>query len=142
LVFYILKRYVFGRVVDLLEKRRETIEQGVKLTTELTAEREKLDAQLVESRKKARQEADRILAETHERAGAMLKEAEESAHRKIDNMMLDARKRITEETERSRRALQGEIVDLVVKATEAVASEKIDAKKDSDLIARALKGQA
>lgn len=141
-VYLILRKYVFKRIVDALQARQETISKGVELTTELTAEREKLEKEVEATHKKARQEANQMLAETKERATTIIKEAEESATKKIDAMMADAKKRIEEESARARRELEGELVDLVIKATEVVADEKIDAKKDSALIARALKGQA
>lgn len=142
IVYLVLKKFVFKRIVDALQKRQETISQGVRLTTELTAEREKLEKEVEATHKTARQEADRLIADTKERASSIIKEAEESASKKIEMMMADAKKRIEEESARARRELEGEIVDLVIKATEAVAEEKIDAQKDSALIARALKGQA
>jgi F-type H+-transporting ATPase subunit b len=141
LVFFVLKRYAFGPVVSTLEKRRKTIEEGLSLTSEMRAQREKLEGEIVEARKKVRKEADEIIASSHEQAGSVLKEAEEAAQRKIDAMLADAHKKIEEETERARRALEKDVVDLVVRATEAVAREKIDAKKDSELISRALRGK-
>lgn len=142
IVYLVLRKFVFKRVVDALQKRQETISKGVHLTAELTAEREKLEKEIEATHKKARQEADHLIADTKERATSIIKEAEESASRKVEAMMVDAKKRIAEESARARRELEGEIVELVIKATEVVAEEKIDAKKDSALIARALKGQA
>jgi F0F1-type ATP synthase membrane subunit b/b' len=78
---------------------------------------------------------------THERAGAIIKEAEDRAQAKVDGMMKDATKRITEESARARRKLEAEVVDLVIEATEVVAGEKLDAKKDAKLLESALKGQ-
>ena len=46
------------------------------------------------------------------------------------------------ETARARRKLEAEVVELVIEATEVVAGEKLDAKKDSALLTRALKGQS
>ena len=44
-------------------------------------------------------------------------------------------------TARARKQLEGELAGLVADATEAVIDEKIDAKKDAQLIERALKGK-
>jgi F-type H+-transporting ATPase subunit b len=140
LVFLILRKYVFGRVVKLLEDRRKTIEEGVKLTNEMTVARKKLEEEIVQTRKKSRAEADKIIADSHEQAGSMLKEAEESAQRKVDAAVADAHKKIEEETGRARRNLEKDMIELVIRATEIVAKEKIDARKDSELIKEALRG--
>lgn len=142
LVFYILKKYVFGRIVDLLEKRRLTIEEGMKLTSKLTEEKEKLDQEVAKKLKEARKEADEIIAATHNQAEGMIKDAETKAQTKAEAMLADAKSKIQEETARARRKLEQEMVELVIEATEAVASEKLDAKKDAALIEKALKGQA
>lgn len=142
LVFYILKKYVFGRIVDLLEKRRLTIEEGMKLTSKLTEEKEKLDQEVAKKLKEARKEADEIIAATHNQAEGMIKQAEATAQTKVDAMLADGKARIQEETARARRKLEQEMVELVIEATEAVAGEKLDAKKDAVLIEKALKGQA
>ena len=56
-------------------------------------------------------------------------------------MMTDAEARINEDTEQAKRKLEKEIVGLVSEATEVIVDEKVDAKKDASLIAKALKGQ-
>ena len=142
LVFFVLYKFVFSRVVDLLEKRRETIEEGMRLTTEAVAERDKLEKEVAKIRAAARKEADEIIARTQEQTSGMIKEAEEAAVAKAHNIMEEAKKKIDEETARARRKLEAEVVDLVIGATEKVAGEKLDAKKDAALISKALKGNA
>ncbi len=141
-VFYILKRWVFGRIVALLEKRRVTIEEGLSLTNKLTEEKEKLDAEITEIRKKARKEADEIIAASHQQTTAMVKEAEAAAEAKTAAILADAQKKVEEETARARRKLEHEMVGLVAEATEVLVQEKLDPKKDAALITKALRGQS
>lgn len=142
LVFFVLYKFVFKRVVKLLEDRREAIEKGMSLTTEMVAEREKLEKEVDNTMARARREANDILARTHDQATQIIKDAEESAVAKTSNFIDEAKKKIDEETARARRKLEAELVDLVIEATEVVADEKLDAKKDAALLNRALKGQA
>lgn len=141
-VYLILRRYVFKPVVKALEDRRKTIEQGVKLTTELVSQKEDLDKEAATIRKQARKEADKIVSDAHAQSSAMVKEAEDAAQAKAAAILADAEKKIVEETARARRGLEKEMVELVIEATEKVSGEKLDAKKDNALIANALKGQA
>lgn len=141
LVFLVLRKYAFGPIVNLLEKRRKTIEDGLKLTSQLSEEKQKLEREVAEVHKKARKESDEIIATSRVRADALIKEAEDKAQAKVDNMLAEAKKKIDEETKRARRGLEREMVELVIKATEFVAKEKIDPKKDEKLIVEALKGQ-
>lgn len=141
LVFYVLKRFVFGRVIDLLEKRRLTIEEGLKLTSKMAEEKAKLDREAAEIRKAARQQADEVIADSHQQAGTMIKEAEANAAEKAEHIVAEARQKIEDETARARRDLEREMVNLVIEATEKVTHEKLDAKKDNALITNALKGR-
>jgi F-type H+-transporting ATPase subunit b len=142
IVIYILQRYVFGRVVTMLEKRREAVEESMRASSEAMEMREKLEKDTAKALAEARQEADHILARTQEQASQIIKDAEESAVNKANNLVSEARKKIDEETARARRKLEAEVVELVIEATEVVAGEKLDAKKDSALLTRALKGQS
>ncbi len=142
LVYVILRKFVFGRVVDLLEKRRETLEEGMRLTTEAVVEREKLEKETAKTLAQARKDADAIIARTNEQTTQMIKDAEEAANTKAKNILEEAKKKIDEETARARRKLEAELVELVIEATEKVTGEKLDAKKDAALLTKALKGQA
>ncbi len=142
LVFFVLRQFVFLPIVKLLEKRRTTIEDGVRLTTEIREQKEKLDQEVDKIQKQARKHADQVISEAQAQSGVILKEAEESAQAKIEILLTEAGKKIEQETERARAAVEKEAVELVIRATEVVAREKIDAKKDQSLIANALKEQA
>lgn len=142
LVFFVLKKYAFTPIIASLEARRKTIEDGLKLTTEMVEERAKLEKEVAKIEQEARKESDQILASTRDQADGIVKAAELKAQAKADNMMSDAKKKIEEETLRARRSLEKDMVNLVVEATEFVAHEKIDATKDKKLIADALKGQS
>ena len=48
---------------------------------------------------------------------------------------------IEEDAQRAKRAVEKDIVNLVSEATEAVVHEKVDARKDADVIDKALKGR-
>lgn len=141
IVLFVLKKYVFGRVVELLEKRRETIEKGVELTSEMVAQKEKLDKEVEKILANAREEANEVLSRTQDQANIMIKDAEETAKAKVDNMIKEAKVKIDDETSKAKRRLEKEIVDIIVEAIEIVTSEKLDAKKDAVLLAKALKGK-
>ena len=51
-------------------------------------------------------------------------------------------KTIDENTKRSKKKLEKELVGLISEATEAIIGEKIDATKDSKIIDKVLKGES
>lgn len=138
LLFWVIKRYALDKIVDTLEKRRKTIDDGVRLGREMEAEKERLDQKVEDAMRQARIDADKIIAEAREEAGGVLKEAEASASKKVDAMLAEAHHRIEEDIDRARAGLEKDMRNLVAEATEVIIQEKLDAKKDASLLERAI----
>lgn len=138
LLFWIIKRFALSKIIETLEKRRKTIEQGVDLGIKMVAEQEKLNERIEQKLAEARVEADKIIASGHEEAGELLKEAEARATAKFNAMLTDARSRIGEDTKQAKKALEKEVLGLIAEATELVIKEKLTSSKDSELIKRSL----
>lgn len=140
-VFALLKKYAFTPIVKLLEERRKVIDEGVKAGQQMAKEREKLEQEIAQVMRDARTEADKIINTGHKEAREIMREAEKGAQRKVEVMLADAEARIAEDSQQARRKLEKEIVGLVSEATEAIVDEKVDSKKDAELIDKALKGR-
>lgn len=141
LAFLILKKYAFKPMGKVLQERRETIESGVKLGEEMQKENEKLEAKIATILQETRVEADAIITGAQEAARQTVREAEDKAREKAAVILKEADSRIDQDTARARKKLEKELVGLVSDATEAIIGEKVDAKKDAQLIERALKEQ-
>lgn len=141
IVFLILNKYAFKPIGRKLEERRKVIEDGVKLGLKLEKEKAKVDIEIVEVKKDARKEADKIIATAHKEAREVIRDAEKSTARKVEAMLAEADVRIVEETEQSKRKLEKDIVGLISEATEALVGQKVDPKKDAELIDKILKGR-
>lgn len=141
LVFFLLKKFAFDRVGAMLEKRRKTIDDGVRLGQKLERQRDKMDQEAANITREARHEADRIIANGHKEARELLREAEKAATRKTDAMLADAEARIHEESQNAKRKLEKDIVSIVSEATEAIVGEKVDPKKDAAIIENVIKNR-
>ncbi|HEX7633063.1 MAG TPA: F0F1 ATP synthase subunit B [Candidatus Saccharimonadales bacterium] len=142
LAYLVLRRYAFGPIIKVLRERRETIESGVKLGEEMQRERAKLEEQVEKALHEARVQADSIIAGAQESAREAIREAEDKARDKAAGILKEAEGRIVTDTARARQKLEKELVGLVSDATEAIIKEKVDAKKDVELIERVLKERA
>jgi len=138
LVFWLLKKFALGKIVQTLDERRETIDQGVELGRKMAVEKARLDEEVEKVLHKARAEADKIIAAGHQEAGALLKGAEAVAARKTDALLVDAHARIEDDIAKARKSLEKDVLALIAEATEVVLGEKIDAERDRSLIRKAL----
>lgn len=139
LAFLVLKKYAFGPILNILDKRRQVIEDGVELGEQMKLEKTKLEATVEDTLKAARVQADGIIADAEDTGKQVVRDAEDKATKKAAGILTSADERIKSETARARTKLQGELVNLISDATEAIIGEKVDAKKDAQLIDTALK---
>lgn len=136
-LFFVIKKFALDGIVKTLDRRRKTIDDGVRLGREMEAEKAALDEKVDQLLRKARVEADAIIAGGQKESSEIIKAAEETANRKADAIMADAQGKISEDIAAARKSLEHDMRVLVAEATEAIIEEKLDAKKDESLIRRA-----
>ncbi len=141
IVFLLLKKFAFKPITQLLVERRQVIDDGVRMGLKMEKEKEKLDEKVAAAFKDARHEADQIIAAAHKDAREVIREAEKAATAKGNAMLADAEVRLKEEGAQARKHLEKELVGLVSEATEAIVGEKIDPRRDAELVKKAMKAQ-
>ncbi len=141
IIFVLLKKFAFDRVSKVLEQRRTVIDDGVRLGRKLEKERDNLDKEIAQITREARHDADRIIATANKESREILRGAEKTAQRKTEAMVADAEARIEEDKKQALKKLEKDIVELVSDATETIVHEKVDPKKDSELIDKAIRGK-
>lgn len=142
LAYLVLRRYAFGPILKVLRERRQTIEEGVKLGEQMRQEKAAFEDKMAALLQEARKQADGVVGGAQDTARETIREAEDKAKQKAAIILTEAESRIEQEAARVRKQLEKELATLVAEATEAVLGEKIDAKKDGEIIERALKKAA
>ena len=138
MVLILLRKYVYGRLIDTLETRRKAVIESLDNAKEAAAELEKTNQKTAELLKEARHEAEQIIATAQKEASAVVEEAEQKASKKADHLLEQAEARIHTDIAAARAHLQRELVGLVTAATEKVLQQKLDTKTDAYLIKKAL----
>jgi F-type H+-transporting ATPase subunit b len=134
ILFVVLRAWVYKPILGLLEKRRNTISQGIedaRVAAEARANAEKEAAKIVAD---AQAEAGRLVRDATERAASAGKDvkvaAEAEAARALEAAKADA------ELERNRILgdLRGQVAALAVAAANKLVGEALDEKKQHALI--------
>lgn len=139
IVFLILRRYVFPKLVATLEKRRETLEQSLiqaKLTEEALTLAEEKAGQILH---RAREQADATLAEAKVQAKDFITRAENNAHDRASKIIDESEAQLDLERAKLRSQLKTELADLVTQTTEKVLSTKLTSREDRRLIEQSIK---
>jgi F-type H+-transporting ATPase subunit b len=139
LVIIVLRRFALKPIVNMLEKRRKLIEDGVNIGQEVVRERAQMKQEAAKIVAEARHEADRIIASGNKAARESIREAEIKARAKAENIISEADERIKQRVSAAKNSLENEIVNLVGEATAVVSRQKLDKQTDQESIKRALK---
>ena len=137
-VLVILRKFVYGKLVDTLEARRKAVEDSLDQATAAAKELEEAEKKVSAMLDEARASANDIVTLAHKEASAMVEEAETKAAKKAEHLIANAESRLKQDIEAARSELRHEAANLVALATEKVLREKVDSKTDQALIATAL----
>jgi F-type H+-transporting ATPase subunit b len=138
LLVFILGKFVYPALIKAVDDRRAAIEAGLQEAKESQEVLEKAEAKVAEMLEEARKEADEILARTHQEAASVVAEAEGKAKTRAEQIVADARQQLNVDVAKARETLKKDTVELVALATERIIGEKLDERKDADLVKKAL----
>ncbi len=137
-VLFVLKKYAFGPIQQLIDTRRERIEQAI---TEADNAREEARHLLEEHRKligQAKSESEEILAEARRIADAqrerVREETEEDRHRRLD----ETRRQIEQATAQALGQIREEVGKLSLLAAEKITRKSLTDADQKRLIDEAL----
>jgi F-type H+-transporting ATPase subunit b len=138
ITLFILKRYVFGPVGAMLEKRRaeiaQSIEDAERSRDEANALLDDYKTQLAEARKEADQLRE-LGRKEGERQGAQLVSA---AQQQRDRVLADAEQQVVAQTRQAASGLRDDVVQLALSAAEKVSGRALTEADHRRLIEEAI----
>jgi len=139
ILFYLLKRFLYKPILEMLEKRRVEIEKGLIEAKRIAEEGKRFDTERAEmleiSRKEAKQLLDNAIFSSEKIKDDILKEAEEKAKETVRYAV----ERAEEEKKKMLADVKGEILALAKQATETILREKMSAEDEKKFIEKTLK---
>ncbi|EKD87019.1 MAG: hypothetical protein ACD_37C00072G0003 [uncultured bacterium] len=127
-ILFVLKRFMYKPVLDMLKKRENQIRDGLKsgeLGEKKLTEAEEKEKQILQ---KARSEADKMIADVKIEADELKEEKLEQTRREVEKMLEQARLTITQETTDAEERLTQKIgqiaISLLEKSLTGIFGEK------------------
>ena len=137
-LLFVLWKFAYGPIVAMLENRQKKIEKGLADAEEARKKLEESEIRQKEILKKARTEAKEIVEKAHLQAektkNLILAEAKRQQEHVVEAMKLQ----LDQEREKTVWEIKSEIGELVAAAAEKVIGEKMDDKKDKELVEKAV----
>ncbi|HEX6489937.1 MAG TPA: F0F1 ATP synthase subunit B [Gaiellaceae bacterium] len=138
LTFYVLKRFAFGRIQQLIDERRERIRKAIEEADKARAEARKL---LEEHRKligQAKEEAEEIRSTARHEGDAQLRRVKEEAEADRRRRLEETKREIEAETRRALEQIRAEVAELSLLAAEKVTRKSLDGEDQRRLIEEAV----
>ncbi len=138
ITFYVLKRFAFARIQQMIDERRRRIRESIQEADRARAEARRL---LEEHRAligQARSQAEDILAEARRVADAQRQRVKEEAEEDRQRRLEETRRQIEAETQRALSQIRAEVAELALAAAEKVTRRALDEKGQRALIEDAL----
>lgn len=134
ILFFVLKRLLFARVTDAMDKRQENIVNNIEKAKQDVVEARNLKAQSDELLKEARQEGKKLAEENKKRAEKLYADIVEEAHKEAAMVMERGRIEIEREKEKAKDELKTQVVELSLLFSSKALEETIDEAKHKQLI--------
>jgi len=135
---YILKKVVFPRIQETLDRRQKVIEDSISLAERTRVEAEELLAEYRERLAAAREQAEEIITRARKAADAAEAAAVTDAKAKREELMEQTKRDIQAETRRAIQEIRNEVADLTILATEKVTRKTLTEDDQRRLVEEAL----
>lgn len=132
IILFILRRFLYKPVLDLLKKREDTIKEGLEKAEENEKLLEKTKKEEETVLKNAQVQARKIIEEARAQALLLMKESQESAKKQSERLIEEARAQISQEASLIEQKIMGNIgkisIEMLGKALGGLTNE--DAQED------------
>lgn len=139
ILFFILKKFLYKPVLDILKKRQITIRDGIKQAEEARIKLEKVVIEEKNILRNAQLAAKEIIEESRAESIELTKEMNESAKKQTEKMISNAREQITRESMETEKRLALSTSKLAVSFLEKTLKEFFSAKEQKEVLSNALK---
>jgi F-type H+-transporting ATPase subunit b len=138
IVFYVLRRFAFGRIQAAIDERREKIRQSLEEADRARTEARKLLEEHHALIAQARGDAEAILGEARKVADSQRDRLKEELDAERARRVDETRREIEAETRRSIELIRSEVADLTLEATAKVTGKVLDDADHRRLIEEAI----
>ena len=139
IIMYILKRFAYKPILSMLEKRKITIEKGLKDAEEARILLEKASQKERDLLKKAQQETRKLLDEAKKEREEIIKKSDEAAKQRAESILTDAREQIAFETREVEKRLTAHVSQLSIQFLQKSLSDLFTDEDQHRIIDKALK---
>ncbi len=134
IIFLLLSRGVWPRVIDMLDERAKKIEQGLEKEKEAQDTLAKAEREREEELRQARVEGQKVIEEARQRGDEQVQQALGEAKSEAEQIRTQARAQAEDERNRILGEARGDIVSLAIAAAEQLIGKSLGDKQQQAII--------
>lgn len=120
ILLFVLHKFVYKPVLEMLEKRSKTIEKGMRDAKESTLKLEQIEKLSAQRKSETEKEIGKLFDEARAQAETMKKEMMAAAASQADDLLRRTKLQITEEKEKMIQEVKREISSFILQTTQKV----------------------
>ena len=124
-VFFILAKYGFPAIVNMVTERKEYIDESLKKAHEATERMENIKQESEAILQEARERQAQVLKEAAETREAIVQQAQEKAKSEGARLLAEAKAEIEGEKQQAIRDIRSQVAELSVQIAEKILREKL-----------------
>lgn len=134
IVFFVLKRFLFKPIQNVLDKREKSIKKGLDDAKEAESNLQMAENKYKEKVEQARIEGNKVIAQAQEKHNVIVSKAQTDAKKEAQDIMDDTKKRVEDEERKMVSRAKKQVVDLTFLATEKLLDKEIDKETNKEFI--------
>jgi F-type H+-transporting ATPase subunit b len=136
--FLVLRKYAFGPLAELVEKRRTIVRENLEASERAREEAQKLLDEYKQQLAQARREAGEIVERARATGAELERQMREEAAAQREREIAAAKQAIEAETRQAIEQIKNQVADLTLLATEKVIGRALDEREGRRLVEEAL----
>lgn len=138
ILLYLLKRFLYRPILNILDKRQKEVDEGLKAATHSKDIEQKMLERQKEIMKDTRAEAQNIIAVARDEAEKIKAETLKKVEKETENLKTRANLQIEKDRTTMQQELKKEIVHLSVLVASKVISQRLDEEGNKKLVEKTL----
>ncbi len=138
LLFVFLRKFAFGPIQNMIDQRRDSIEESIKAAEHSRLEGERLLADYRESIAQAKHEAEEIIDRAHKMGESTKADIVTDARTQAQKEVEGAREQIQRETRKAIQEIKDQVADLTILAAGKVTGKTMNKEDHLRLVDEAL----
>jgi F-type H+-transporting ATPase subunit b len=130
----VLGKFAWGPIVKMLNDRERTIRDAIESAKKERAEAERLLAEQKDSLAKAQREAADLARRNQQEVEALRQELTARARKEADELVAQARQQVAEEISKAKAVLKAHVADLAIDAAAKLVKANLDDKAQRKLV--------